>query len=751
MLGLVPLGFWNFHLYHLGGDDSLLYYLIPGDMMDRWTFNIVGNNALSGLGAYGTQMFTFPFFVLLATLRTLIPRVNTQLFSYGMVLGGGFLAFYLLAGNWLRPSLKSDAARGIGGLAYVLSTFSVYTVWNSQLFALYLIPVFPLALHLFIRAVRTNHMTYIAAVALLLSMFSITLLSVAWLTGLLIASIPLLLVLFLNHKWSFVRMTFALGLLLTCLNAYWLVHFIQSALEGGSTSSFISSKFASGQDQLIQVVSVGAQVLYPLFNLFHRNIQEQFDWTSNPIYLGWQLPLLPGQVIQLAAVVWGLTGTIARDIDKRWVVAFLTSWLLCLYLFTVRIGSWGLGLFLWLTHHLPAFAMFRNMYDKFGIALAFSFALLLTIAVSRLLHRIKSSGLQFAVGGVIAFTVILGGIPFLLGAYFKSPMWTTKETYNTISGFNQDFTNLSHVLAKKPSTWRVTWLPMNSANYVQVADQSLRNHYYSGVSPLQPLVDKTDFAGTLSFGEDSARMLNAIVNRDFDSTGQLLQKYGIRLIVVNRDISPDLAQSYLFSLHRSGDVWDAQQDPRMQSILLGNKISDFGRRYSLYEISSRFRSELIHLSPGNPSSRISYKRVTNSEYSISVRGLKESSELIFLEPFHQKWTLTTSSGIELEVPHGKANGYANGWHLAPGRLRTYSATRDSDGAISLDLILRFTPQDYVVPFQVVSVFSLVLLLSYLAIANSLHRCRRGVKRTLPMASKGKECSKTGCVRARGRI
>lgn len=725
---LIPTLFWNQHLYFAGGDDTLLYYKFPYEMINNYVFNIISDNILSGLGVYGQQIFLFPFFSMIYFIKIIFPQLNVQLFFYGLNLSFGFLSFYLLLGIWI----KNEKPHGqwikiLSSLFYILSIFSFYTLWASQLLAMYLISIFPLTIFLFIHGIQTGELFYILLDALILSFFSILLVSAPWILGLVIAIIPLLIFVFIKYRRRFVIFSSILAILFILINLYWLVHLFYSfqTAEKGSRDILTvvnTSEFRKNNEDLIKAVSSYNQVGYPLFNLFHKNIQLAYGWSTYGIYKNWHLKLLPFNFIFLIIIFYA--GSIIRKVRKPLRDLFIvsaSSWLVALYLFTVNFGNWGIKLFLWLNNAIPGFTMLRNMQDKLGLAMAFTYAFVLGISLKICFDNLRSKVVKVFLSYFLILLVLVNAKPFIFGDYYKNPMWSTKHTYNTISDFNSDFYSLIKYIKKmSEAASRFVWLPLNRANYVQIQDKYLPNHYYSGVSPLQFLTGKNDYNGYLSFNpEISGKIFNYLVNKRYNEIGLIFQKMNIKYIILNNNLSNDLKQSYLYG----GDLTNAQ-DSKFYQIILGKKIRDFGARYSLYEINEKFENQKIYITdalahfPSN-FSQIRYKKVTSYKYDIEVKKLKNKEYLVFLDPYHKFWELRFKKDNKLltKGSHYLSFNYANGWLLNSSYIRE-NFSRDyykinSDGSIDLNLVLYFRPQDFFYPATYISILSFITVVGFL--------------------------------------
>lgn len=684
-LMIVPYAFWHSGLYRVGGDDSLLYYMFPREMLGQFTSSLIGDNAPSGVGTYGQQLYTAPFFTLLSLLNEVLP-LNLQLVSYGLVLSVGFLGFSYLLGSIIREDdPHGELSRIVGGLVYSLSTFAAYTVWTSQLLSVYLVPVFPICLGLFIKAVDKRDLRRIVLCALVASVFSSAILAGGpWLLAMALVFLPVVsLRISRRHARRALAYAGAFILIFVFLNAYWLLYASHGALSKSETTRSGFS-FSQQEETLIRTVAEDNSLTYPMLNLFHKGIQERFAWSALPIYRNWHLRLLLANVIFIIVIM--LAGGLVAKMPglRRPYAASVLTYLLALYFFTVSIGDWGMRTFLWLGKHVPGFLMFRNMYDKFGLALALSFALLVgisTLVIAR--HLLNKWSKQLLVAGIIAMT-LLNAKPFLLGEYYNEPMWTTKATMNTVRGFASEFDSLVAYLGEREWNGRFLWWPMNLANYVQIPDKQLESHYYSGVSPLGFLAHVTDLSGRLSFGEDGETLVQAVMDGRRQEVGETLRRFNINYVIVNHVISSDLQGSYLFSLYGRGDFY--QRQTQLRPFILGRKVRDFGDAFSLYEINPQLQSAPIYVAESLNSthgvSRVGYRKTGRYSYSVSIP--RDAQYLVLTEPFDEGWSLDVRGREHVPVEHLRAGWSANAWKIVP-------SGEPGRGADYLEAVIRFSP------------------------------------------------------------
>lgn len=726
----IPFFFWG-NLYFFGGDDSKLYYLFPFEYFKNFTLSLVSDNQLGTVGNYFSQAYISLFSLLILAAKNLFFFLNTQFLMFGLNLSLSFLFFYLLLGIWIKNDNWYDFwAKIVASLAYTFSIFSFYTLWSSQLFSLYLISIFPVSLYLFIRAIQDNRPSFIVFNAILLTIFSVLLFSIPWVVALIIAVIPLLAYIFWQNRKRFVIVSLVLIVLIALLNFYWLFHFFYASysLDKGNRdiiTKTVSYETRKANEYLIKAVSQNNQIVFPLLNLFHKNIQRDFGWPSYNIFLNWHLKLLPFNIIFPLIVI--LPGLFLKKTKRRYSQLYflsLLSWLIVIFFFTVNIGRWGLNLFLWLNEHVPGFVMFRNMYDKFGLAMAFSFAFLLGISLKIIFDQIQNRSINTIIIILLTSLIMLNAKPFIFGEYYKTPLWLTKNTFTPISGFNQDFYDLITYIKKTDTSSRFLWLPLNLANYIMILDKNLQNHYYVGVSPLQFLAKKADFNGYLSFPPDlSNKLLQNIFKQNYKEVGLFFQHMNVKYIIVKNNVSDEIKKSYLYTYNSRADLYYAQ-DGNLKKTVLGYKIKDFGRRYSLYEINSDFKNEKIYLTDNlniipHDFLNVRYKKLASYKYEIKIKNLKDKKYLVFLDPYQKQWNLYFSKRNQpfLTGSHKVVFDYANGWLIDPEKIKNDFPEEyyhlNPDRSIDLILILYFKPHDYFYVGILVSSITGICLILYL--------------------------------------
>ncbi len=681
-----------------GGDDGKFYYLFPGQFLLRFAPTSIFND----LGSFNPQQYMMPFALLLSIFKSIFFFLDIQRLFFGLNLACGFLFFYLFLGLFDFED-SAPAARIAASLFYSLSIFSYYTLWSSQLFSLYLVSVFPLILYLFFKSVKEKKIHYAILASLVLSLFSMLVLSVPWIAALVICVLPLLLHFFWEHKKTFTKSILVFLVLFLFLNVYWIFGVILSSGSGGLAGSVVSSDFRKENIALIQAVSGHNSVLYPLFDLFHKNIQFDYGWPSKDLYANYLLKLLPLNFLFLFVIILPVFfyRKVSRQDRKLYTVA-LVSWLLVLFLYTVNIGPWGSPLFIWLTNNVPGFVMFRNMYDKFGIALAFSYAFVLFISLKMVGNGLGAKPLLKTMICVpLILVVALNAYPFVFGKFYHLPIQSTPSTYASITEFNDDFYALTDYVAKIKTSSKFLWLPLNQAGYIVVSDKYKPNTYYTGISLVKTLSDKNDYSGILNLGSYAHQIQMDIAKKNYEAAYNLLTKFNIGYVIVNKDISDELQHSSLYGFMAPADLYDNQMSPEFLDGILGEKIQDFGDRYSLYKINDRYSSQVLK------SNNLKFYKINDNEYHLYFKNLVVPQSLYFLSAYNTFWNLYPGTGTALDnisrkpvfsQTHAIAYGYANRWQIDPVDIKQTMDPADytvnPDGSIDVELTLYFVPYGY---------------------------------------------------------
>jgi hypothetical protein len=701
--------------YLLGGDDSRTFYLYPVDFFNNQASHVGPDGSVSSLVNFlpPTSIAAFIFFIIF--LKKIFFMVNLQMFLFVCNVIGGIVFFYYLIDYFIPgKNLTSFFAKAIGSLLYVFSIFNFYTLFNSQLISMYLISTFPLSIYLYMRSIREGKIYLLALVAIIGSIFSFFVVSLPWFLAGILAVSPFIVLFFWKQKRRFILYNLLLALMFLLLNAYWIYAIPFSLVSESSVAqgtAISSDSFRKEMAEGIISTTEINKVFFPLLNLYHYDIQANFKWAFFPIFTSWYLMLLSLNSLFIFLII--LTGIkMKRDPLRRIYAVGVLSLLASIYFFTVNIGSNGTHLFLFLNDHVPGFVMFRNMYDKFGFAVAISFAVLISVCLQYFLNNEKRNFVKKGILFVAFSLILLNAKPFLLNDFYSLPIWTTANTYNSITGFNKDYLDLVKFIKQQDNPSRYLWLPLNRGNISQIQDPNESNHYYSGVSPLLFLSGKNDYSGVTSFEGSSNEITKLILDRKYTELGKLYQKFNVRYIIVNHTITSDIKQSYICN-----EKLCDSQDKKYEKAILGKKIKDFGSRYSLYEINPLFANDKLSL---QGKGKIAYKKINSDQYTIELSSISKNSRLVFLDPYFSNWEIVSRNNYPIQGSnHFKIYNYANAWDINTDVIRSTlpksEYKENADGTVDISLTMQFQKHILYPIIVFVSIASYITIFGYIFI------------------------------------
>ena len=316
---------------------------------------------------------------------------------------------------------------------------------------------------------------------------------------------------------------------------------------------------------------------------------------------------------------------------------------------------------------------------------------------------------------VIVFIVIaLGIFPYLHPDY--------RETgYSTrISGLNQDYMDLAEYIKSLNTTSRFVWFPMTFPGYVYISDEANPDHYYIGISPLQIFSRSGDLAGFYGLQTPGEPELNWKVsdllrNREYEEIGNILKRLNVGYVIVNHEKvpegSPFVLEQFDFMKYQTEDYAKA---------ILGEKIRDFGTRYSLYTIHRNYSSPTVFLTEDTQdnqadNSRVVFTRTPEGAYDIGPFNVSGTTNLVLMEPYSRLWSLERLDGYKHATVQGDsrlAYGYGNAWAL----------DSETVGPAPVHIRAEFWPNKIVWPAIYISVVSAGIALLY-CIVTVIHRKR----------------------------
>jgi hypothetical protein len=696
--------------YSAGGDDMRLYYVFPEKYLTNYTFNISSDNTLAGAQTgYNSVAYFAPILAIIFLFKKIFWFLNVQSFIYGLNMSLGFLGMYCFISLWTRG--KRNVLRPINimsSLLYIFSPYLINTFYKHQLMGIYLISIVPWVFYLFIKGVRENKIELGIISVIIYSIFSATVNTLPYSAAFFYTSIPLLFITFLKYKKTFILHSIAVFISFITINMYWIFHEVYQQMISSSASSvfnqFSSPEFIRDNERIILGVS---KLFSPINQITGQMIMGKLTTLPAGVYLG----LIFTFLIVLAGIYVRKNNKL-NSFYYLSLISFLISW----YLFSPNMGNWGPQFFVFLNKIVPFFGMFRNMFDKFALSVAFFYSLIIVISLEIIILWKNTILIRRLIFTLLFITIIINVYSYI--KLFKTP----EIEHSKFSGeFNKDFNDLANFLALSTDQSRILWIPLNSPTYVNIEDT--KSNFYSGLSPLRELANKSDYAGRFSFmlpnniffGDEL--IFDLLESKKYLEMGEIFQKMNVGYVILDNHQVPDYFKDYYFD---PGQKILNPQNNDFKNELIGEKIGDFGTRYSLYKINSKYRNDKIYISTEKSNylmeSKVNYIKINSNEYRLSISNIREEKELIFLEPYSVGWTPKLSNGnsnMNANFPHGMIFDYANSWTIDPNFIKNnypkefYSVNEDQ--SINLNLVLSFYPSKYNKYIYGVSIISTLFL------------------------------------------
>lgn len=593
LLLLLPYWIFEGRLY-LGGDDTHLFYIYPNLFIENISSSAWFN--FSSVGSYNPNFFILPFLYIVSIFHLILRSDMIQGYIFfSLPLIGGYLYMRRLLEELIETSKHRIPIATTGAIIYITSPIMVIGLLVSFLYAAWLMALIPAIFYYLVRYQKTGNFKYPVYAALLSIILSQAWFSIPWALGVFIPVFPAYLYFLLSSP----RSTRATGILRTVKfgsvilgsQAFWLLPFSYSFL--GSNSSDFGSKILSSETSNTFLATVMAtatgSVIYPLTNLFFRQIAFDFHWElskvfeslyDKTIFLNLIFP-----AILIAGAILVLNKRKKGEVDGRLYVAVMIALLLSLFLFTVNIGLFR-ELFIFLGN-LPGFAMFRNGFDKFAFGYIFVFSIAISLALSRVLARtdLAQNSVIRRYSKVILVSIVLSlsAVNFYpVKQLVDRPLWTTNNI-STSTDMPVEYREFMTDLKKAvPETSSLLSLPYGSSSY-SIIPGTTTNQVYAGRSPVQIFSGRNDFSGSLSFPSSTALKLEKyIVGHDFARLENFFESYNIRYAIVAKNIPPEVRNSYLFNQ----SVLAAQNADFLTGISDGRILTSSDGNYELYRLKT---------------------------------------------------------------------------------------------------------------------------------------------------------------------
>lgn len=717
-LYLLPYYLFNGKLF-VGGDDSRLFYVYPWE----WFTNIAYYSwfHLSSVGSDNPNQFLLPFLLVWTVISWVIKsHIILDYLSFTLPLFLGFIYFQKLMGEIVENKKDNGLYFIVGSLTYIFSPIIANDQLAIFLYAAWLIGLLPIITYYFIKYLKTGNFLYIFINLLWCILLSFSLSSIPWLLGYLLPVLLSLLVvspLFSKKEIIvFLIRSFVFFGSLIISQAFWIYPFVINVLspEKNSFLGIVLSQQSSNTFNGTVLSTATGSVIYPLLNLFHRQMSIDYNSPLKIIFLQFYDKTVIFDVIYVVIFFLGVLTfkKYLTNSERTYYLIFLVSFIFALFFFTINIGPLAY-IFLYMGH-IPGFVMFRNFFDKFALSYTFLYAIILTLSliiVSRKLKRTKNIILI-----IVLLVVLINLIP--IKAIINKLLWTTNNTYSvtTIPLEYLDFMN--QVKNTIPTTTNILSVPFNIAGYTIIKDTN-SNNVYEGRSPVQLFTGINDLSGNLSFPSSiTARLVSDLIRRNYKDLNLFLEEYNISYVFVTNNIPREVKNSYLFD-----KIVLTYQDKIFLKAITNKKILHSSHNdYEIY--TTKFPTSLFK------SKNLSYKKINPVTYQLTFSHIRNPQQLVFFDSYSSGWKLypdiysSPSNNIMSYLIKKNIfadsqdifNNYANKWKIDPNFIKQKFSQRyyhtNTDGTIDMTMTLYFEPQENFYIGTLISVLTIIIFIIY---------------------------------------
>lgn len=712
---------------YVGGDDTKLFYSYPSEFLKNVTFFSWVN--VSSIGINGPSQYIFPFLLVWTVLEGIIQnKIFLNHFAMSLPLILGQIYFLLSIKELFDLKKKYFTELYLGSLFFVTSPILIINQMFVFLLSIWLIGLIPIVVYNFIKYLKTSNFKYVYISSIYCCVFSLAMYAIPWTLGFLLPiGIGFLITLPLfkkNEIYVFLKRFIIFAGFIFITQAFWLVGFISTYISLGQNSfasKFLSKSFVDTFSPTI-IVTATSSIIYPLLNLFHRQITIDFNWKLKDIFLNYYDKTIFFNSIFLIVLFIGIFNfrNYLNKQNRRFFLLLLFSFVIALYLFTVNIGFLK-DVFI-LFRYIPGFTMFRNFFDKFAPGYVLIFASLITVSLVIFSQKYPSKRLIFSL--IFFFVILLNYKP--VKDVVNSPLWGTTNVYKNVEIPSEYLETMTFIRKNISPTNSVLSIPFGTSIYTVIRDEN-SNNVYVGLSPVKIFSGVNDISGHLSFNftKEADAVDALIINREYEKLKEVMFKHNINYILITKNI-PDqvLKAEWLY-----GDNLVASQDAKLINSLAKKKI--FTSKKGNYELySTKLRGSIID------SRNLSFERISQVKYKLYINNLKNNQRLVFHDTFHQGWgiflekepkydfcsvlynnpktkTIECKPKEELFELHDlifsflkpitnqsetSAENNNNEWNLSSELIKSKFGKEfyvlNKDGSIDIELTLYFRPQNY---------------------------------------------------------
>lgn len=584
----------------------LMSLSIPEIWNPHWPTGLGGNQAIILPLKFYVQ-FSIPFLV---TNLGLSWEILQKIIFFAVFIVISVSSSFFLTKSW------------IGTLIFTTNTWILMVFSGGQMGISLSYAVFPFALLAYEKLREQFDLRRSLLFGLIFSlqiMFDqrIALLTIGVLLILLIFSIDKNTINFSKIKKNLLLVSF-IPLIILALNAFWVLPLIFSKIIGSKALQVIGGESGAASFLSFAFFENSISLLHPNWpeNIFGKVYFMRPEFLILPILAFSSLVFLKAQEFN-KIIIFFLLGLIGAFLAKGT---------------NDPLGA----IYVWLFENIPGFNLFRDP-TKFYILVALSYAVVIPFTLGKMSDAVTTFASRFLKRDLNAssFHTLLSIIFIIFWgftirqAFFGELGGLFKETI-----IPKEYSKLKDHLGSQPEFFRTLWIP-----------QRQRFGYFSDE---HPEIDGYDIFGRISAASMTARLENA-------DAFKLLADLSIKYVIVPYDSEGEI---FLTDRKYDGMQWmDAVKTlDKNPNLIMDERFA----KLRLYRIPIYYEHFYIREILGNVSQNVSYHRINNSRYLVSVQDAKAGDILIFSERYDLGWQAKSQDLTIFPTPY---NGLLNGFVL----------------------------------------------------------------------------------------
>ena len=583
-------------------------------------------------------------------------------------------------------------------LFYFVNPFNISNINNGIFFSISYISygTIPLFVYYLLKLIKSN-ITNIGLIWLIL-LSSIILFHITYVIPIIFLSIILIGFHFSQIKWRyFFNRIIIIVPLIIAIGLPTIIPFLVQAKD----QSFIINNLVNSTQGLVQggiLTILKGHYHWPIYTFWSPKSLYTFS-----TYINGFLFILSSLSIYMVIVI----ALLAKAIRHK-ILPYITILLISIFFAKGPLPPFG-GIYSFLLDNISLFGAVRSPDNKFSVLIPITVIIIFLYIFS----SYNKKTIRYVFGLYIIFLVILFSYPFLTKEVVLS-----KDNYPNSGSYvfdvPQEYTDTVTYLNEDKDFYKVLSLPESGGFRVYDTNKKL----YIGRDIIATLIRENPVYYD-SLQDDLLKQF--VETKDIN----VLQNTNIKYILIRKDI------------------FDKEKDiNKMIEIVNSTNVTKIidNQYLSLYKVPDEIFTPKIVL-PDNQ--EYSFTKTNITQYNISLKGIKDNTQLNFLEGFNKQYKLyldnqnpniqhyndtqfkyATQRDINIlfqkplfEDTHKLVYDYANQWTIDPEYIKANFDKsyykENPDGSIDVELTLYFKPQSYFYLGIIISGTTLILCLGYL--------------------------------------